>query len=76
MSVTEAAERAYNRGSWIRFVLAFFPVPLFLVLFRLQIDAWVYYVAGAAYVGFGVLLYVMDGRARARRDAVLQAAKR
>ena len=71
MTEAEAAHRAYNRGSWIRFVLAFFPVPFFLVLFRLNIEAWAYYAAGAAYVGFGILLYVLDGRARARRDAIV-----
>src|SRR6476659_6346099 len=39
-------EHAYQRATWVRFVLVFFPVPFVVVLLRLQIDAWMYYVFG------------------------------
>lgn len=70
-----AAVRVYNRGSWIRFALVFIPVPLIVVIFRLYLEAWHYYVLGGAFIFFAGLLYVLDDRAAARREAALKAAK-
>ena len=71
----KAAVRIYNRGSWIRFVLVFVPVPLVVVTFRLYLEAWHYYVLGGAFIFFAGLLYVLDDRAATRREAALTAAK-
>ncbi len=69
------AVRTYNRGSWIRFALVFIPVPLVVVIFRLYLEAWHYYVLGGAFIFFAGLLYVLDDRAATRREAALKAAK-
>jgi hypothetical protein len=68
-------ERAYQRATWVRFVLVFFPVPFVLVLLRLHIDAWMYYVFGGLIILFGGILYTIDGRASAKVDAAVAAAE-
>jgi hypothetical protein len=65
---------AYRRQTWVRFALVFIPVPLVLVLLRLQIEAWHYFLFGGAYIGLSACLYVIDGRASARCDAADKAA--
>lgn len=69
-----ALTEAYRRATWVRFALLFGPVPLVLVMLRLQIEAWHYFVFGAAYIGSSALLYVIDGRASERCDAAERAA--
>jgi hypothetical protein len=68
-------ERAYQRTTWVRFVLVFFPVPFVLVLLRLHIEAWTYYVFGGLIILFGGILYVIDGRESAKVDAAVAAAE-
>jgi len=70
----DKAGRTYDRDTWIRFTLVFFPVPFVLVLLRLQIEAWGYYVAGALFLVSASGLYVLDGAAAARRDRAVKAA--
>lgn len=70
----DRAVRTYNRDTWIRFTLVFFPVPFVLVLLRLQIDAWGYYVAGALFLASAAGLYTLDGAAAVRRDRAVKAA--
>jgi hypothetical protein len=72
----DKANRTYDRETWIRFTLVFFPVPFVLVLLRLQIEAWGYYVAGALFLLSAAGLYALDGAAAAaaRRDRAVQAA--
>jgi hypothetical protein len=77
-SLEQRAERlttAYRRQTWKRFVLVFFPVPFLVLLVRLQLDAWHYYVAGAAYLIFSGALYSYDSAAAIRRDAAMRAAE-
>ena len=69
------AVRIYNRGSWIRFALVFIPVPLVVVIFRLYLEAWHYYILGGAFIFFAGLLYALDDRAATRREAALKAGK-
>jgi small neutral amino acid transporter SnatA (MarC family) len=73
----QAAERqrAYQRATWVRFVLVFFPIPFVLVLLRLHIDAWAYGVAGGLIILSGGILYVIDGAASAKVDAAVAAAQ-
>ncbi|HEY2875571.1 MAG TPA: hypothetical protein VGJ56_26825 [Reyranella sp.] len=66
---------AYRRATWIRFTLVFFPVPFVLVLLRLQVESWTYFLFGAAYVGSSVLLYIWDSRASERCNAAERAAQ-
>ena len=71
----QALTRSYQRSTWIRFVGVFFPVPFVVVLLRLQIDAWTYYVWGALIIGSAAVLYMIDGAASARADAAVKAAE-
>ena len=73
-AAADTAVRAYDRNTWIRFTLVFFPVPFVLVLLRLQIEAWGYYVAGALFLASASGLYMLDGAAAARRDRAIKAA--
>ena len=70
-----ALTETYRRATWVRFTLVFFPVPFVVVLLRLQVESWTYFLYGGAYVGLSALLYVWDTRASARCDAAEQAAE-
>jgi hypothetical protein len=70
----EALTDAYNRSTWYRFTAVFFPIPFVLVLLRLQVDYWHYYIFGGCYVLFAALLYVYDGRASDRYKAAQREA--
>ena len=72
----QALTEAYRRATWIRFTLVFFPVPFVVVLLRLDLESWHYYLAGAAYLGFSALLYSLDSRASDRCDEAVRAAGR
>jgi hypothetical protein len=71
----DALTTAYRRATWWRFTLVFFPVPFVLVLLRLEIESWMYYAFGGAYLGFSALLYSWDTRASNKCDAAEKAAK-
>ena len=73
---THAAARtqAYQRATWVRFVGVFFPIPFIVVLLRLEMAAWTYYVWGALIVLGGGLLYVIDTAASTRVDEAVEAA--
>lgn len=73
-AAADKASRTYDRETRIRFTLVFFPVPFVLVLLRLQIEVWGYYVAGALFLASAARLYALDGMAAARRDHAVQAA--
>jgi hypothetical protein len=70
----EAATRTYDRATWGRFVLVFFPIPFVVVLFRLSLEVWHYYVAGALFIIFAAALVAIDGKAAAKRNASVLAA--
>lgn len=70
-----AAVRAYGRASWIRFAATFIPVPLVVVLFRLHLVDWHYYILGGTFIAIAMLMYALDTRAAERRDRALAAAK-
>lgn len=74
-AAAEAAIRHYNRTTWIRFTITFFPVPLIVLILRLRVDAWVYYLYGAAVVLLSLAMFILDGAARDRRDAAIRAAE-
>lgn len=69
------AVRDYGRASWIRFAATFIPVPLVVVVFRLYLVAWHYYILGGAFIVIAMLMYALDSRAATRRDRALAAAK-
>ena len=45
-----------------------------MVLLRLELEAWTYYVWGALIIGIGALLYVMDTAASTRVGRMVEAA--
>jgi len=71
-----ALTQAYQRTTWIRFVGVFFPIPFIVVLLRLEVAAWTYYVWGALIVGGGAVLYMIDTAASGRVDAAVEAAEK
>lgn len=73
-SHAEAKTQAYQRATWIRFVGVFFPIPFVVVLLRLEMAAWTYYVWGALIVLGGAVLYVIDTAASTRVDEAVEAA--
>lgn len=75
-AAADAAIRTYDRKTWVRLALVFFPVPFVVVLLRLHIEAWGYYVAGGLLVASAALLVVLDGAASAKRDRAVHAAER
>ncbi|MDP1749171.1 MAG: hypothetical protein Q8L22_06920 [Reyranella sp.] len=75
-AAADAATRTYDRETWIRLALVFFPVPFIIVLLRLHLEAWGYYVAGGLLVASAALLVALDGAAAAKRDRAVQAAER
>lgn len=74
-AAARAAVRAYGRASWLRFAATFIPVPLVVVLFRLHLVAWHYYILGGAFIVIAGLMYALDSRAADRRDKALADAK-
>ena len=70
----QARTQAYQRATWIRFVGVFFPIPFVVVLLRLEMAAWTYYVWGALIVLGGAVLYVIDTAASTRVDEAVEAA--
>ena len=75
-AAAEAATRTYDRETWIRFALVFIPVPFVVLLLRLEMEAWGYYVAGMALLASAAFLVRLDGRAAAKRDRAVEAAER
>ena len=74
-TTAEALTRAYNRATWIRFLLVFIPVPFVVLLLRLYLDAWGYYVAGGLFIVCGAALFSLDSAASAKCDAATRAAE-
>ena len=72
----QALTETYRRATWVRFTLVFFPVPFVVVLLRLQLESWHYYLAGGAYLGFSAFLYSWDSRESDRCDEAVRAAGR
>ena len=73
-SHAEARTQAYQRATWVRFVGVFFPIPFVVVLLRLEMAAWTYYVWGALIMLGGAVLYVIDTAASTRVDEAVEAA--
>ena len=73
-SHAEARTQAYQRATWIRFVGVFFPIPFIVVLLRLEMAAWTYYVWGGLIIVGGAVLYVIDTAASTRVDEAVEAA--
>lgn len=72
----DEAMRAYERTAWIRYAVIFVPVPFVVLIFRLHMQAWHYYLAGGAFLAIAVAMYVLDVVAVEKRDRAIGAARR
>jgi hypothetical protein len=66
---------AYERSTWFRFTMVFFPVPFTVLLFRFELENWHYYLAGGAYIVFSMALFTYDSAKADKRDAAVHAAE-
>ena len=73
-SHAKARTQAYQRATWIRFVGVFFPIPFIVLLLRLEMATWTYYLWGALIVLGGAVLYMIDTAASTRVDEAVEAA--
>jgi hypothetical protein len=71
----KALTLAYERSTWFRFTMVFFPVPFTVLLFRLELENWHYYLAGGAYIVFSMALYTYDSAKAAKCDDAVHAAE-
>lgn len=74
-ATAEAEAQRYNRETWMRWLGVIFPIPFVVVLLRLYLDAWTYYVAGGLLVVSAMVLFELDTAARDRSNAAEQAAE-
>ena len=75
----ETAARAYDRHdrfTWAGYAVILLAIPFVVLLFRLHLDAWHYYLAGALILASALVVAAMDLAAIARRDEVIQAFER
>ena len=72
----DTTTQAYERRAWITYGVIFIPIPFVVLLLRLHLEAWGYYVAGALFLAVLVVGYAMDLAAVAKRDQIIQAAER
>ena len=66
----------HNRFTWAGYVVIFLAIPFVVLLFRLHMDAWHYYLAGALILVSALVVAAMDLAAIARRDEIIQAFAR
>jgi hypothetical protein len=71
----KALTLAYERTTWFRFAMVFFPVPFTVLLLRFHLEGWHYIIAGAAYLVFSAALYSYDSAAARKCDAAVHAAE-
>ena len=71
-----AATRAYERAAWIRYAAIFVPIPFVVLLLRLHMEAWGYYVAGGLFIAVALVMYAWDLAALAKRDEAIRTAER
>jgi hypothetical protein len=75
-SKADAATQTYDRTAWIRYAAIFVPIPFVVLLFRLHMQAWHYYVAGGLFLAVMFVVYAIDLAAVAKRDQAIQPAQR
>jgi hypothetical protein len=74
-AAAEALSRRYERTVWIKFVAVFVPVPFAVLLLRLHLEAWGYYLAGGLFVAVAAAVMAMDWAATAKRDLAVEVAE-
>lgn len=72
----DAATRLGDRAAWIGYAAIFIAIPFVVVLFRLHMQAWHYYVAGALFLVGALVTHALELAAMSRHDRAMQAAER
>ena len=72
----KAVSDRYERTAWIPYMSIFVPIPLLVLLFRLHMGYWGYYLLGASFLGITVTMFAIDAAAAGKRDAAIDAARR
>ena len=75
LATAKGEEERYNRETWKRWLGVVFPIPFVVVLLRLYLDAWTYYVTGGLLVVSAMVLFELDTAARDRSNAAERAAE-
>lgn len=65
---TDKPRPARGPGVLIAYALLFFAMPLAIAVFRLHMQAWHYYLAGAVFLGGALAIWLWDAIAEARRE--------
>jgi hypothetical protein len=74
-ATADAEAQRYDRQTWLRWLGVIFPIPFVVVLLRLYLDAWTYYVTGGLLIVSAMVLFELDTAARDRSNAAEQAAE-
>lgn len=74
--IADAATQTYDRTAWIRYGAIWVPIPFAVLLFRLDLQVWHYYLAGALFLVVALAMYAMDLVAVEKRDRAIQAVQR
>ena len=72
----EAATKVHDCTVWIGYGGLFFLLPFAVLLFRLHMQAWHYYLAGALFLVSAVVVLALERAALARRDRAIEALQR
>ncbi len=73
---SDDATRTYDRTAWIRYAALWVPIPFVVLLLRLHLEAWGYYLLGALFLAAAALIYAVDLAAVAKRDEAIRDAER
>jgi hypothetical protein len=63
----DAVTSLYDRVAWISYAVIFLGIPLVVLVFRLHMQAWHYYLAGALFVVGALLIDAMNMAEMAKR---------
>jgi hypothetical protein len=69
----DAATRMGDRTTWIGYATIFIAIPFVVVLFRLHMQAWHYWVAAALFVLGAVVTHAMELASMTKCDQAAQA---
>ncbi|HEX6720346.1 MAG TPA: hypothetical protein VF107_02190 [Burkholderiaceae bacterium] len=69
----DAAARLGNRSAAIGYAAIFIAIPFVVVLFRLHLQSWHYYVAGGLFLLGALVTHALELAAMTRRERAIQA---
>ena len=64
----DEALTVHDRVAWAGYAVIFLVIPMVVLVFRLHMQPWHYYLAGALFLAGALLIEAMNIAAMARRD--------